>query len=134
LRHAHTPIFVDGPPCRAEVILRQWSNPKLWLRRFASFSGRFAWGVRAGANYSFLLNENGSLRRELFQEIANKTAKEVELVACHRQRLCTGLKAQRHRSDPASGYLRPLAVVEILESKHRECAGTSSRARPATAA
>jgi hypothetical protein len=26
--------------------------------------------VRAGANYSFLLNENGSLRRELFQEIA----------------------------------------------------------------
>jgi hypothetical protein len=106
------------------------------LRRFASFSGRFAWGVRAGANYSFLLNENGSLRREPFQEIANKTAKEIELVARHRQRLCTGsrlpgclrdrcgvgtlalkrrfggLKAQRHRSDPASGYLRPLAVVD----------------------
>jgi hypothetical protein len=33
-----------------------------------------------------------------------------------------------------SGYLRHLAVVEILESKHREYAGMSSRARPATAA
>jgi hypothetical protein len=32
------------------------------------------------------------------------------------------------------GYLRDLAVAEILESGHREYAGTSSRARPATAA
>ncbi|MGB0056890.1 MAG: hypothetical protein WBQ20_09060, partial [Methyloceanibacter sp.] len=43
--------------------------------------------LRAGAKYSFPLNENGSLRRELFQEIANKTAEKIELVACHRQRL-----------------------------------------------